>query len=68
MFDQRDDKAFSSSEDQAAEQEQVGTADPGEVEDVVERLLDEVGTQTQPRPLLNLGELRGKVAIISGGS
>ncbi|MEE2668712.1 MAG: 3-oxoacyl-ACP reductase FabG [Gemmatimonadota bacterium] len=68
MFDQRDDKAFSSSEDQAADQEQVGTADPGEVEDVVERLLDEVGTQTQPRPLLNLGELRGKVAIISGGS
>ena len=35
MFDQRDDKAFSSSEDQAADQEQVGTADPGEVEDVV---------------------------------
>lgn len=68
MSDQRDNKAFPSSEDQTVDQERVGTADPGEVEDVVERLLDEVGVQTQPRPLLDLEELRGRVAIVSGGS
>jgi NAD(P)-dependent dehydrogenase (short-subunit alcohol dehydrogenase family) len=34
----------------------------------VEALLDEVTTETQPQPVLDVGSLRGKVAIISGGS
>jgi 3-oxoacyl-[acyl-carrier protein] reductase len=35
---------------------------------VVERLLDEVGTKTQPLPLFDTAGLRGKVAIITGAS
>jgi len=37
------------------------------VQDAVEALLDEV-TETQPRPLLDSANLRGKVAIVTGGS
>lgn len=46
------------------------TATPSEssVEQVVERLLDEVGLETQPKPVLGLEGLRGKIALISGGS
>ena len=38
------------------------------VKDAVEALLDEVGTETQPLPLLDTAELRGKVAIVTGAS
>ena len=34
----------------------------------VEALLDEVSAETQPRPLLDAGNLRGQVAIVTGGS
>jgi 3-oxoacyl-[acyl-carrier protein] reductase len=37
------------------------------VEQVVEAFLDEVG-ETQPQPLFDAGELRGQVAIVTGGS
>jgi 3-oxoacyl-[acyl-carrier protein] reductase len=34
----------------------------------VEALLDEVSAETQPKPLLDTGNLRGQVAIVTGGS
>ena len=34
----------------------------------VEALLDEVATATQPRPLFDAASLRGRVAIVTGGS
>jgi 3-oxoacyl-[acyl-carrier protein] reductase len=37
------------------------------VEQAVEALLDEVG-ETQPQPLFETGELRGRVAIVTGGA
>jgi 3-oxoacyl-[acyl-carrier protein] reductase len=37
------------------------------VQDVVEALLDEVG-ETQPQPLLEIANLRGQVAIVTGAS
>jgi len=38
------------------------------VNQAVEALLDEVSAETQPRPLLDAGNLRGQVAIVTGGS
>jgi 3-oxoacyl-[acyl-carrier protein] reductase len=38
------------------------------MEDAVEQLLDEVGTETEPRPWLGLEGIRGKIAIVTGGS
>jgi 3-oxoacyl-[acyl-carrier protein] reductase len=38
------------------------------VQKVVEALLDEVGTETQPLPLFDTAGLRGKVAIVTGAS
>jgi 3-oxoacyl-[acyl-carrier protein] reductase len=38
------------------------------VEQVVEQLLDEVGLETQPKPVMGLKGLRGKIALVSGGS
>lgn len=38
------------------------------VEDAVEQLLDEVGIETRPQPWLGLEGIRGKVAIVTGGS
>jgi 3-oxoacyl-[acyl-carrier protein] reductase len=38
------------------------------VEQAVEQLLDEVGTETEPQPILDLSRLRGQVAIVTGGS
>lgn len=40
----------------------------GGVNQAVERLLGEVGTETQPEPLFDLGRLRGQVAIVTGAS
>jgi 3-oxoacyl-[acyl-carrier protein] reductase len=39
-----------------------------EVEDAVEQLLEEVGIETEPRPLLAVGGLRGRGAIVTGAS
>lgn len=45
------------------------TAAPDEpVDRAVEQLLDEVETETQPSPLLSLGGLRGRAAIVTGAS
>ncbi len=38
------------------------------VHDAVAQLLDQVGTQPQPQPLLDVGKLRGQVALVTGGS
>ncbi len=38
------------------------------VERVVEQLLDEVGTETEPQPTFDLSRLRGQVAVVTGGS
>jgi 3-oxoacyl-[acyl-carrier protein] reductase len=39
-----------------------------DIHDAVEALLDEVGVETQPQPLFDATELRGQVAIVTGGS
>jgi 3-oxoacyl-[acyl-carrier protein] reductase len=44
------------------------TAESDGVTQVVEKLLDEVGTQTQPLPLFDTAALRSRVAIITGAS
>ena len=46
---------------------ETGTAEDTRINDAVEALLDEVG-ETQPRPDLISGTLRGRVAIVTGGS
>ena len=38
------------------------------LEDAVEQLLDEVGVETQPHPNFPGGGLRGRVAVVTGGS
>jgi len=68
MSDRQLDKTVSALDDEPSEQEQIGTAEPPALEDVVEQLLDEVGVRSQPSPLLDLEGLRGKVAVVSGGS
>ncbi|MGD2070395.1 MAG: 3-oxoacyl-ACP reductase family protein [Gemmatimonadota bacterium] len=48
-----------------------GTAtaeDSGGLERAVEQLIEETGLETQPQPLSLLGGLRGKAAIVTGGS
>ena len=47
---------------------QVLTADLREVEDAVEQLIEAAVPQTQPQALLSAPELRGRVAIVTGGS
>ena len=47
---------------------EAATAASEGVQRVVEALLDEVGTQAQPLPLVDTAGLRGKVAIITGAS
>jgi len=42
--------------------------DPEGVPDAVTQLLDEVTAETQPQPLFDATNLRGQVAIITGGS
>ncbi|MGI9627048.1 MAG: SDR family NAD(P)-dependent oxidoreductase [Longimicrobiales bacterium] len=41
---------------------------PGGVEEAVEQLIDEVGTEVSPDPILSLHSLRGRVAIVTGGA
>jgi len=41
---------------------------PARVKQAVEDLLDEVSAEIQPKPLLDAGNLRGQVAIVTGGS
>lgn len=53
------------SDDQAA----VSIAEEQKMEEAVEQLIEEVGVpRTQPQALLSAGSLRGKVAIVTGGS
>lgn len=42
--------------------------DPGGITDAVTQLLDEVAAETQPQPLFDATNLRGQVAIVTGGS
>lgn len=42
--------------------------DPGEMEQAVEQLIEETGGEPQPQPLLLAGNLRGRVAIVTGAS
>ncbi len=42
--------------------------DPGGVPDAVTQLLEEVTAETQPQPLFDATNLRGQVAIVTGGS
>ncbi|HSH75354.1 MAG TPA: SDR family NAD(P)-dependent oxidoreductase [Longimicrobiales bacterium] len=46
----------------------AATADPEEVDQVVEALLDEVGSEVQVQPLFDAEGMRGKVAIVTGAS
>jgi 3-oxoacyl-[acyl-carrier protein] reductase len=46
----------------------VATPRGESVEQAVEQLLDEVGTETEPEPILDLSRLRGQIAIVTGGS
>jgi NAD(P)-dependent dehydrogenase (short-subunit alcohol dehydrogenase family) len=46
----------------------TATTEQDDMQDAVEALLDEVGTETQSRALLDPSSLRGQVAIITGGS
>ncbi|MEJ2204579.1 MAG: 3-oxoacyl-ACP reductase FabG [Gemmatimonadota bacterium] len=41
---------------------------PQGMSQAVEALLDEVITETQPQPMMDIGRLRGRVAIVTGGS
>lgn len=48
---------------------QVGTAPPPRgASEAVEELLDSVSAETQPRPALAVGGLRGRCALVTGGS
>jgi len=49
-------------------EELVAQAPARSPKQVVDELLDTVGTQTQPGPLLHVHGLRGRVAIVTGGS
>ncbi len=68
MSDPRADKTVPTLGDQSFEQDRVGTAEPTGLEDAVEQLLDEAATQLQPQPLSDRKNLRGKGAIVTGGS
>ncbi len=68
MSDRQPDKTDSALGDESSDQEQIGTAEPQALEEVVEQLLDEVGTTTQLRPSVDVEGLWGKVAVVSGGS
>jgi 3-oxoacyl-[acyl-carrier protein] reductase len=47
---------------------QAATADPTGVREAVEELIEAAVPQTQPQPLIAAPDLRGRVAIITGGS
>lgn len=47
---------------------QVAEPTPDSVGDVVDRLLDEVGVETQPERVQGVSRLRGRVAIVTGAS
>ncbi|HUF76951.1 MAG TPA: SDR family NAD(P)-dependent oxidoreductase [Longimicrobiales bacterium] len=52
----------------AAKRFEATTAESDSVSQVVEKLLDEVGAETQPLPLFDTAALRGRVAIVTGAS
>jgi 3-oxoacyl-[acyl-carrier protein] reductase len=47
---------------------QLLTSETKEVQDAVEQLIGAAVPQTQPQPLITAPELRGRVAIVTGGS
>ena len=47
---------------------QTATADRRDVEEALEQLIEGAVPQTQPQPLLSAPDLRGRVAIVTGGS
>ncbi len=47
---------------------ETATAEPSGVKKAVQALIEEVGAETQPLPLFDTAGLRGKVAIVTGGS
>lgn len=68
MSKHSNDEGFANPGDEPSGPEQVGTEEPFAAHEVVEKFLDELGVQTQPRPLLDLEGLRGRVVIVTGGS
>jgi 3-oxoacyl-[acyl-carrier protein] reductase len=67
MTDQPRSPAGAAPEDTREAGRETATAEDTRINDAVEALLDEVG-ETQPRPDLIWGTLRGRVAIVTGGS
>jgi len=67
MTDQPRFPAGATPEDRHEADQETATAEDTRINDAVEALLDEVG-ETQPRPDLIWGTLRGRVAIVTGGS
>ena len=51
-----------------SESDSFSPPDSGGITDAVTQLLDEVTAETQPQPLFDATNLRGQVAIITGGS
>ena len=51
-----------------SEEVQAATADPTEVREAVEQLIETAVPQTKPQPLIAAPDLRGRVAIVTGGS
>ena len=51
-----------------SEETQAATADPTEVRQAVEQLIEAAVPKTQPQPLISAPDLRGRVAIVTGGS
>ncbi|HET9949404.1 MAG TPA: 3-oxoacyl-ACP reductase FabG [Longimicrobiales bacterium] len=47
---------------------ETATTEPEGVLPVVEKLLDEVVTEAEPQPLFDAASVRGRVAIVTGGS
>jgi NAD(P)-dependent dehydrogenase (short-subunit alcohol dehydrogenase family) len=48
--------------------DQIEAQAPAGVQEAVEQLIEEVGVETLPQPLFGAQQLRGKVAVVSGGS
>ena len=64
-----DVRAFGEEDEPTPGERGTATADDsGGVEQAVEQLIEETGLETRPQPLSLLGGLRGKVAIVTGGS
>lgn len=65
---EREGRAHARIELPGSGRELVSATRPGAMNRAVEQLLDEVGSETEPRPLFDLSRLRGQVAIVTGAS